>query len=85
MAQCHGHCIDPEEEAEFIAGLRRFTLYVNPLDLIKRQFLVGAVVQLRGTGRLVPGDARSDFQVAAVAQVLGDAGPPETVIRYFIG
>ena len=58
---------------------------MNPLDLIEREFLVGAVVQLCGAGRLVAGDARSDFLDAAVAQVLGDAGPPETVIRYFTG
>ena len=58
---------------------------MNPLDLIEREFLVGAVVQLRGAGRLVAGDARGDFLDAAVTQVLGDAGPPETVIRYLIG
>ena len=38
---------------------------------------MGAVVQLRGAGRLVAGDTRSNFKIAAVAQVLGDAGPPE--------
>ena len=85
MAQCHGHCIDPEEEAEFIAGLRRFTLDVNSLDLIKRQLLVHAVIELRGAGRFVTGDAGGGFQITPVAQVLGDAGPPETVSRDFIG
>ena len=39
---------------------------------------------MRGAGRLVTGDARGDFQIPAVAQVLRDAGPPETVIGYFM-
>ena len=25
-----------------------YTLYVNPFDLVKREFLMGAVVELRG-------------------------------------
>ena len=62
-----------------------YRLDVNPLDLVEREFLVGAIIQLRGAGRLVTGDARGDFLDAAVSQVLGDAGPPETVIRYLTG
>ena len=58
---------------------------MNPLDLVERELLVGAVVQLRGAGRLVAGDAGGDFLDAPVSQVLGDAGPAETVIRYIIG
>ena len=58
---------------------------MNPLDLVERELLMGAVVQLRGAGRLVTGDAGGDFLDAAVAQVLGDAGPPEAVIRYLTG
>ena len=61
------------------------SLDVNSLDLIKRQLLVYAVIELRGAGRLVTGDAGGGFQITPVAQVLGDAGPPETVIRDFIG
>ena len=40
----------------------RIVLDVNPLDLIERQFLVHAVIELRGTGRFVTGDAGGDFQ-----------------------
>ena len=58
---------------------------MNPLDLIKRQFLVHAVIELRSAGRFVTGDAGGGFQITPVAQVLGDAGPPETVICDFIG
>ena len=58
---------------------------MNSLDLIERQLLVHAVIELRGAGRFVTGDAGGGFQITPVAQVLGDAGPPETVIRDFIG
>ena len=61
------------------------SLNMNSLDLIERQLLVHAVIELRGTGRFVTGDAGGGFQITAVAQVLGDAGPPETVSRDFIG
>ena len=58
---------------------------MNSLYLIERQLLVHAVIELRGAGRLVTGDACGGFQITAVAQVLGDAGPPKTVSRDFIG
>ena len=58
---------------------------MNPLDLIERQFFVDAIVKLRGARRFVAGDACGDFQVATVAQVLGDAGPAKTVIRDLTG
>ena len=58
---------------------------MNSLDLIERQLLVHAVIELRGAGRFVTGDACGGFQITPVAQVLGDAGPPETVSRDFIG
>ena len=45
---------------------------------------MGAVIELRSAGRFVAGDAGGDFQIPAVAQVLGDAGPAETVICDFI-
>ena len=61
------------------------SLNVNSLDLIERQLLVHAVIELRGAGRFVTGDACGGFQITPVAQVLGDAGPPETVSRDFIG
>ena len=51
---------------------------MNPLDLIERQLLVHAVIELRGAGRFVTGDAGGGFQITPVAQVLGDAGPPES-------
>ena len=61
------------------------SLNVNSLYLIERQLLVHAVIELRGAGRFVAGDACGGFQITPVAQVLGDAGPPETVSRDFIG
>ena len=61
------------------------SLDVNSLDLIERQFLVHAVIELRGAGRFVTGDTGGGFQITPVAQVLGDAGPSKTVSRDFIG
>ena len=43
------------------------------------------VIELRGAGRFVAGDACGGFQITPVAQVLGDAGPPKAVSRDFIG
>ena len=76
---------DSSSCTEFPVSVSRIVLDVNPLDLIERQFLVHAVVELRGAGRFVAGDAGGGFQIPAVAQVLGDAGPPKAVSRDFIG
>ena len=57
---------------------------MNPVDLVQREFLMRAVVELRGAGRLVTCYPCGDFQTTAVPQILRDAGPPEAVIRYFM-
>ena len=52
---------------------------VDTLDFVERDFLAEAVVELGGTGGLVPGDPGRDLEVAAVSKVLGDPGPAEAV------
>ena len=49
---------------------------VNPLDLVERDLLAQAVVELRGAGGLVPGDPGRNLEVTAVPQVLGDPASP---------
>jgi len=59
---------------------RRIVLHPDPLYLIKADFLVPAVVELRRTRAGVVGHPRRLLQRAAVFQIRRDAGRPETVI-----
>ena len=52
---------------------------MDPLDLIERDLLTEAVVELRGAGGLVPRDPGRDLEVATVTKVLGDPGPAEAM------
>ena len=52
---------------------------VDPLDLVERDLLTEAIVELGGAGGLVPGDPGRDLEVAAVSKVLGDPGAAEAV------
>ena len=54
-------------------------LDVDPLDLVERDLLTEAIIQLGGEGGLVPGNSGRDLEVAAVPKVLGDPGPAEAV------
>jgi hypothetical protein len=51
----------------------------DALDLIEGELIVAAVVEPRRAGALMVGHLLRDFQLAAVAQVLGDAGRAERV------
>ena len=55
------------------------TLDHNPLDLIEADLIVAAVTQAGRPGGFVILHLLSHFELAAVAQVLGDAGCPEGV------
>ena len=50
-----------------------------PLDLIERDLIVAPVVEAGGSRALVIGHLLRDLELAAVAQVLGDAGGAEGV------
>src|SRR5271166_6760321 len=51
----------------------------NALDLIERDLISGAVIQLRGARALVCGHKLRVFQRAAVVEISGDAGRTKTV------
>ena len=53
---------------------------MDPLDLVERELIIRPVIELRGAGRLMPGDLRGRLQLPAVSQVFGDAGTTQTVI-----
>ena len=61
-------------------GAARFNLDRNLLDLVQRNFILPAVVELRRPGRLVIGDVLRGFEGALVLQVRGDAGRAEGVV-----
>src|ERR1700758_1000388 len=52
----------------------------NPFDLIKRDFVIAAVIKLGRPWRFVVGDLLRDFEFAAVLQILRDAGRAEGMI-----
>ena len=52
---------------------------MDALDLVERDRLAQAVVELTGAGGLVPRDLGGDLEVAAVPEVLGNPGPAEAV------
>ena len=53
--------------------------YPDPFDLVEGDLVQAAVVEAGGAGAFVVGHLLGDFQLAAVAQVFGDAGGPEAV------
>ena len=55
-------------------------LNCNPLDLIERNLILPAVVELRRPRALVVGDVLRGFKRALVLQVRGDAGRPEGMV-----
>src|SRR5574337_793308 len=60
-------------------ALVRYWLNCNPFDLIERDLVAGAVVELGRPWRLVGRDSLGVFDGAAVLQVGSDAGGPEGV------
>jgi hypothetical protein len=52
----------------------------DPLDLIERDLIVAPVIEAGGARALMVGHLLRDFELAAVAQVFGDAGGAEGVI-----
>ena len=57
----------------------------NPLDLVERDLVAGAVVELGGAGGFVCRDHRGVFGGAAVLEVGGDAGGSESVAAGGVG
>ena len=51
-----------------------------PFDLIERNLVLSAVVELGRARRLVVGDVLRGFERALVLQVPGDAGRPEGMV-----
>ena len=62
-----------------ISGSPRTHSDVDALDLVKRDLLGQAVVELGGAGRFMSRDSRRDLEGAAVSQVLGDPGAAEAM------
>ena len=52
---------------------------MNPLDLIERNLVLDAIIELRRARRLMPRDPRRDLQIAAIPEILRDPGPAEAV------
>lgn len=60
-------------------GKARLDLELHPLNLIRLDELVPAVIELSGPGRGVAGDRRGALKRAAVEEVVGDPGRPAGV------
>src|ERR1039458_5867065 len=52
----------------------------NPLDLIETDIVPAPVVKAGGTRGLMRGDLLRDFQTAAIPQVCGNPGRPESMV-----
>ncbi len=78
-------CLTPDFKRDTRLG-RRDTLNGNPvetslnsdlLDLVERDLVVGAVVELGGAGTLVGGHGLRVLEGAAIVEIGGDAGGAE--------
>jgi hypothetical protein len=58
--------------------IRNYPSNRNPLDLIERDFIAGAIIELGRAGAFVRGHGLCIFQCAAGVQIGGDAGGPNT-------
>lgn len=55
------------------------TLNQYPLDFIEADLVIPAIVKTGGSGALIVGHLLPDFELAAIAQILRDAGRAEGV------
>jgi hypothetical protein len=63
-----------------VEAIRPTRLNQYPLHLIQRHLIVAPVIQPGGARRFMIGHALRDFELAAVAQVLGDPRRTKRVI-----